>query len=76
MSYLLNITGLKYSSFKVFKIHGWKYSYNHIGSSEECYWDSNLRIGLCGDWFIGPKAESAWLSANSLFKKIKKNPPK
>ena len=71
-----NITGLKYSSFKVFKIHGWKYSYNHIGSSEECYWDSNLRIGLCGDWFIGPKAESAWLSANSLFKKIKKNPPK
>ena len=36
------------------------------------YWDKNKRIGVCADWFIGPKVESAWLSANDLAKKIKK----
>ena len=30
--------------------------------------DKKLRIGICGDWFIGPKADSAWISAKSLAK--------
>jgi len=30
-----------------------------------------LRLGLCADWFIGPKVENAWLSAKDLAKKIK-----
>ncbi len=71
-----NILGFNYSNFKIFKIHGWKYSKNNICLDKKSYWDQKLRIGLCGDWFIGPKAESAWLSAYSLFEKIKKNPPK
>ena len=29
------------------------------------------RIGVCADWLIGPRVESAWLSANDLAKKIK-----
>ncbi len=70
------ILGFDYKTFKVFKIHGWKYSFSNFKSDKECYWDSKLRIGLCGDWFMGPKAESAWLSANNLYKRIKKNPPK
>ena len=71
-----NILNLNYNNFKVVKIHGWKYSFSQTSSGKKSYWDNNLKIGLCGDWFIGPKAESAWLSANDLFKKIKKNPPK
>ncbi len=71
-----NILNLNYSSLKVFKIHGWKYSFSNNHSGLECYWDKKLNIGICGDWFLGPKADSAWLSANSLFEKIKKNPPK
>ena len=71
-----NSLGLKSKNFKVFKIHGWKFSSNKHHTGKECYWDQNKRLGLCGDWFIGPKADSAWLSALSLFKKIKKNPPK
>ena len=67
-----NILHCNYKDFQVFKIHGWKYSSNQISSGTKCYWDSHFKIGLCGDWFIGPKAESAWLSANDLFKKIKK----
>ena len=71
-----HVLGVDYKTFKVFKIHGWKYSFSNFKSDKECYWDSKLRIGLCGDWFMGPKAESAWLSANNLYKRIKKNPPK
>ena len=36
----------------------------------ESYWDRKTRIGICADWFIGSKVESAWLSANDLAKKI------
>ena len=70
------ILNLDIKSLKVIKIHGWKYSWNKIDTGKRCYWDKKLRIGICGDWFIGPKADSAWMSANSLFQKIKKNPPK
>ena len=70
------ILNLNIKSFKVFKIHGWKYSWNKINSGKSCYWDKKLRIGICGDWFIGPKADSAWISAKSLAARIKKNPPK
>ena len=71
-----NILNFSNKKFKIFKIHGWKYSWNKVNSGKKFYWNKKFRIGVCGDWFIGPKAESAWLSANSLFKKIKKNPPK
>lgn len=73
---LSNILDSNLNNFKALKIHGWKYSYNKVSSGKECYWDNKLRIGLCGDWFLGSKAESAWLSAKSLFNAIKKNPPK
>ena len=52
------------------KTHGWKYSYNSKGSPYKSYWDRKTRIGVCADWFIGSKVESAWLSANDLAKKI------
>ena len=70
------ITGAKKQNLKIIKMHGWKYSHNRNKSKYKSYWDKNLGLGICGDWFIGPNAESAWLSALNLFLKIKKNPPK
>jgi len=29
-----------------------------------------LKIGACGDWFVGPRLESGWISAKDLYKKI------
>jgi len=55
-------------------IHGWKYSSNKIETPLDCCWDNKNKLGICADWFIGPYAEDAWLSANSLYKQIKKNP--
>ena len=71
VSKFLNFTGYKKNNIIFKKTHGWKYSYNLNGSPLKSYWNKKLRLGLCADWFIGPKVENAWLSANDLAKKIK-----
>jgi len=61
----------------VFKnLHGWRYAYNKLNTNLDTLWSDKDNLGVCADWFNGPYAECAWLSANSLYKKIKKNPPK
>jgi predicted NAD/FAD-dependent oxidoreductase len=47
-------------------IHGWLYAYNLNIASPNCYWDSDLRLGICGDWFSGNNAESAFFNAKYL----------
>ena len=47
-------------------IHGWLYAYNLNTSSPNCYWDSHLRLGICGDWFSGGNAENAFFNAKKL----------
>ncbi len=71
ISKFLNFTGYKKNNIIFKKTHGWKYSYNLSGSPLKSYWNKKLRLGLCADWFIGPKVENAWLSANDLARKIK-----
>ena len=71
ISKFLNFTGYKKNKIIFKKTHGWKYSYNFNGSPLKSYWNKKMRLGLCADWFIGPKVENAWLSANDLAKKIK-----
>ena len=34
------------------------------------YWNKSLKIGICGDWFNGPRYENGWISAKDLYKKI------
>ncbi len=68
----VKITGIKKKKLKIIKIHGWKYSYNRNKTKFKSYWDNNIGFGLCGDWLIGPNAESAWLSASNLYSQIKK----
>ena len=47
-------------------IHGWLYAYNSNTNTENCYWNSDLRLGICGDWFSGSNAENAFLNAKKL----------
>ncbi len=59
----------------VFKnIHGWKYSHSKTKTPFESFWNNRNHLGICGDWFVGPKAEDGWKSARNLFHKIKKKP--
>ena len=50
--------------------HGWKYSSNSKPFKIRSYWDTKKKLGVCADWFIGPRLESGWISAHDLFEKI------
>jgi predicted NAD/FAD-dependent oxidoreductase len=50
--------------------HGWKYSSNSNPFKIKSFWDPKIKLGVCADWFVGPRLESGWISANDLFKKI------
>jgi len=65
------LTGFEKNKIIFKKIHGWKYSYNYKKTPYLSIWNKKINLGVCGDWFNGPKVENAWLSANDLAKKIK-----
>jgi len=65
------LTGLEKKKIIFKRIHGWKYSYNYEKTPYLSIWNKKINLGVCGDWFNGPKVENAWLSANDLAKKIK-----
>ena len=52
--------------------HGWKYSSNSRPLKVKSYWNAKLNLGVCADWFVGPRVEAGWISANDLFNKINK----
>ena len=66
----------KLTKIKIWKtyfthIHGWKYSSNSTPLKTQSYWDKRIGLGICGDWFGGPRLENGWLSAKDLYNKIK-----
>ena len=69
------LTGYQSKNIVFKNIHGWKYAYSKKDTKINSFWSNKIKLGVCADWFSGPKAENSWLSANSLYKQIKKNPP-
>ena len=67
----IKLTGFEKNNIIFKRIHGWKYSYNYEKTPYLSIWNKKINLGICGDWFNGPKVENAWLSANDLAKKIK-----
>ena len=45
--------------------HRWRYALS-AGTGEGALWNSDLRLGVCGDWLLGPRVECAWLSGRML----------
>jgi predicted NAD/FAD-dependent oxidoreductase len=66
------LTGIKKNKVLFSLNHGWKYSSNSKPLNIKSYWNSSLNLGVCADWFVGPRLESGWISAQDLFKKIHK----
>ena len=64
------LTNLKVKKIYFTHIHGWKYSSNSKPLKILSYWDKKIGLGICGDWFGGPRLENGWLSASDLYKKI------
>lgn len=45
--------------------HRWRYA--RSGSAGDgMLWNPERRLGVCGDWLIGPRVEAAWLSGTRL----------
>ena len=44
----------------------WRYAQVEQAAGEPCFWDSDARIGACGDWCLGGRIEAAWLSGRAL----------
>ena len=66
------LSNIKKTKIKYVLNHGWKYSSNSKPFRIKSYWDAKKKIGVCADWFVGPRLESGWISAHDLFKKILK----
>ena len=45
--------------------HRWRYA-RSASAGIEIPWDSKRRLGVCGDWLVGPRVECAWLSGYRL----------
>ena len=46
--------------------HRWRYAQVAQPAATPFAWDEGLRLGLCGDWRIGPRIEAAWRSGDAL----------
>lgn len=64
------LTGFEYEKPEFILNHGWKYSSHSKKLNISSYWDPTINLGICADWFVGPRLEAGWISANDLFKKI------
>lgn len=45
--------------------HRWRYARSGAEGSGTL-WDAGLSLGVCGDWLLGPRVESAWISGTGL----------
>ena len=45
--------------------HRWRYALS-AGTGDGALWNRDIRLGVCGDWLLGPRVECAWLSGRML----------
>jgi predicted NAD/FAD-dependent oxidoreductase len=45
--------------------HRWRFALN-AGTGDGAMWNPQIRLGVCGDWLLGPRVECAWLSGRML----------
>ena len=64
------LIGIKKTKILFFLNHGWKYSSSSKSLNIKSYSNSTLGFGVCADWFVGPRLEAGWISANDLYKKM------
>jgi len=50
--------------------HRWRFARSGADGSAALF-DRVHRVGLCGDWLIGPRVEAAWLSGKALAEQIR-----
>lgn len=51
--------------------HRWRFALS-AGTGDGALWNADLGLGVCGDWLVGPRVESAWVSGRLLASKCVK----
>lgn len=46
--------------------HRWRYDQSPVALGEDCLYDPQARLGVCGDWCLGGRIEGAFLSGAAL----------
>ncbi|MGQ9725173.1 MAG: hypothetical protein ACUVVU_07465 [Tepidimonas sp.] len=46
--------------------HRWRYAQTQRQLGKACLWDEGRGLGLCGDWCVGHRVKSAFLSGLEL----------
>jgi renalase len=46
--------------------HRWRYARVEVEDGQGYDFDGEKKIGICGDWLLGPRVETAWLSGHRL----------
>jgi renalase len=67
---LVELLGIALPATVIESVHRWRFAKSGADGSASLF-DSNRRLGVCGDWLIGPRVESAWLSGASLAQQIR-----
>ncbi|RZV31729.1 MAG: FAD-dependent oxidoreductase [Sphingomonadaceae bacterium] len=47
-------------------VHRWRFAMARNQDGPAALWDASRDLGVCGDWLIGPRVESAFLSGHEL----------
>jgi predicted NAD/FAD-dependent oxidoreductase len=50
--------------------HRWRYALVETPAGQSCFWDTDRRIGACGDWCLGGRVEAAFDSGEAAAKAI------
>lgn len=58
-------TGSTLPQALMLQAHRWRYALSGA-AGRTMLWDAEARLGVCGDWLIGPRIESAWASGRAL----------
>ena len=51
------------------RTHRWRYARSGAEGSG-ARWDTERRLGVCGDWLLGARVEAAWMSGTALAERI------
>lgn len=65
MGALERATGTALPATLAVQAHRWRYALSGA-AGKTAMWDSEARLGVSGDWLIGPRIESAWASGRAL----------
>lgn len=67
---LSRITGCDCSSADHCDLQRWRYANIDPQSGARCYYDEQMKLAACGDWFIHGRVEAAFKSARSLLQRF------